>query len=189
MKLTHLGLGALMLLMLSLALVACSGDDSKKSGTGVPAVDDAIAAIIAGDATALAEQAVFSQIGCTNVDGLGGPPKCGPGQAEGTQLEVLPAAACEGYYLTSGEIAGSFEAFVNADSKVHGIFRSGGIADFFSGSYVILLDVNDPQYGGQLAREAYVSDKGVTGLFFGCGQSVQDLIAAHTLEDELAYTP
>jgi hypothetical protein len=32
----------------------------------------------------------FTTAGCTNADGLGGPPKCQPGQAEGTQVDYLP---------------------------------------------------------------------------------------------------
>ncbi len=40
----------------------------------------------------------YTTVACTNADGLGGPPKCEPGQAEGTLVEVLPILSGEGTY-------------------------------------------------------------------------------------------
>ena len=46
----------------------------------------------------------YTTIGCTNMDGLGGPPKCEPGQAEGTLVEVLPILSGEGTFATQQDI-------------------------------------------------------------------------------------
>ena len=68
--------------------------------SGIAAVDGVIGAVLADGAQAVAELAHFTEIGCTTRDGLGGPPKCPPGQPEDTPLSVLPVWAQEGTYLT-----------------------------------------------------------------------------------------
>ena len=58
--------------------------------TGVPVVDEVIAAYLAGDTVALVALVDFAVTPCTHANGLGGPPKCAEGQAEGTEVEVFP---------------------------------------------------------------------------------------------------
>ncbi|NJN43585.1 MAG: hypothetical protein HC806_01810 [Anaerolineae bacterium] len=41
---------------------------------------------------------------CTTADGLGGPPKCAEGQADGTLIEVFPVGGPEGSYATADNI-------------------------------------------------------------------------------------
>jgi hypothetical protein len=178
---------ALLLAAGLLVLSACSSDDDDgdDSATGVAAVDAAVTAIVAGDGAALAQQAVFSTVACTTADGLGGPPKCADGETEGTEISALPAASCEGYYLREPEIGPSADAFVAGEPTVHGVYRQGGLRDFISGDYVVLLEVDDPQAGMKTGREVYLNENGITGLFFGCGQTVDDLIEAHGLSDRL----
>lgn len=50
----------------------------------------------------------FVQVPCANVDGLGGPPPCPEGVAEGTALEVFPTLASEGSLVTLEEITNMF---------------------------------------------------------------------------------
>ena len=67
--------------------------------TGNVAVDSVLAAIEARDAAKLAALSAFVDAGCTTAQGLGGPPKCKSGQAEGTVVRVFPIAGCEGGYI------------------------------------------------------------------------------------------
>jgi len=61
-----------------------------KEATGVPELDGLAAAILSNDMQARRELVHYTTAGCTNVDGLGGPPKCQPGQADGTPVDYLP---------------------------------------------------------------------------------------------------
>jgi hypothetical protein len=46
----------------------------------------------------------FTNAECTQQDGLGGPPKCRTGEAEGTPVEVLAFLGSEGSFLRKDEI-------------------------------------------------------------------------------------
>jgi hypothetical protein len=52
--------------------------------------------------------------GCTTADGLGGPPKCAAGEAEGTLVEVFPVGEAEGYFVRPEEIDRTLEFTVDA---------------------------------------------------------------------------
>jgi hypothetical protein len=51
----------------------------------------------------------YISVGCTTADGLGGPPKCLPGEAEGTLVEVFPVGEAEGTFVRPEEIDGTLE--------------------------------------------------------------------------------
>jgi len=61
-----------------------------REATGVPELDQLAAVILSNDIQARRDLVHYTTAGCTNADGLGGPPKCQPGQAEGTQVDYLP---------------------------------------------------------------------------------------------------
>ncbi|MSQ29555.1 MAG: hypothetical protein EXR68_03595 [Dehalococcoidia bacterium] len=66
------------------------------SGQPIPAVvRDVIVAVATANHDAVAALATYQQVGCTTAPGLGGPPKCGPGDAAGTAYAVFPTGACE----------------------------------------------------------------------------------------------
>jgi len=67
--------------------------------TGIEDVDAVIAAVESGDPQQLHELFRFTSIACTNAEGLGGPPKCRGGEAEGTLVDVLPFLGPEGSFL------------------------------------------------------------------------------------------
>jgi hypothetical protein len=46
----------------------------------------------------------YITVGCTTADGLGGPPKCAAGEADGTLVEVFPVGEAEGYFVRPEEI-------------------------------------------------------------------------------------
>ena len=55
----------------------------------------------------------YISVGCTTADGLGGPPKCAPGEAEGTLVEVFPVGEAEGYFVRPEEIDRTLEFTVD----------------------------------------------------------------------------
>ena len=52
-------------------------------------------------------------VGCTTADGLGGPPKCASGEAEGTLIEVFPVGGAEGHFVRPEEIDRALEFTVD----------------------------------------------------------------------------
>ena len=82
---------------------------SEPNGTGpadLPAdlsaaVGPVVEAVLAGDAEAVQNLVQLTDVACTTAQGLGGPPSCAEGQAEGTVISVLPVSAQTGGYLTA----------------------------------------------------------------------------------------
>jgi hypothetical protein len=52
----------------------------------------------------------FEMAPCTTAEGLGGPPKCREGEAENTQLEVLPSLGSEGSFVRRSELPADYLA-------------------------------------------------------------------------------
>lgn len=74
--------------------------------TGNTDVDAVIAAVESGDPKQLQDLIRFTPIPCTKAEGLGGPPKCEAGEAEGTPLAVLPFLGPEGHFMREADLAG-----------------------------------------------------------------------------------
>ncbi len=70
--------------------------------TGVEEIDGVLDAI--GDIQELRTLVQLTATKCTTRDGLGGPPKCLPGEGEGTPVDVLPFLGPEGHFLRNTEI-------------------------------------------------------------------------------------
>src|SRR5690606_4817633 len=71
--------------------------------TGDAGIDAVIAAVESGDRAKVTSLVQFQPVGCTNESGLGGPPKCPDGVAEGTTFDVIPAGGCEGSWFLKDE--------------------------------------------------------------------------------------
>lgn len=74
--------------------------------TGNPDLDAVIAAVESGDPRQLQDLIRFTDIPCTKAEGLGGPPKCEAGEAEGTPHTVLPILGSEGHFMRETDLAG-----------------------------------------------------------------------------------
>jgi len=65
--------------------------------SGDPSIDAVIEAVEQQDVPALLELTEMQSVACVaSMEGLGGPPLCREGEAEGTLVDVFPAAYCEG---------------------------------------------------------------------------------------------
>ena len=180
------------LLGLSLFVLACGGgDDDGGNGappegpTGVVSVDTALVALDAHDGRALATQVVLSGVACTTADGVGGPPKCASGEANGTEVQVLAAAACEGYYLRPDEVEAALANFVTGNNvRVHSVYQQS-VPDLLPGDYIVLLTYVDQALAGTRARELFLTDAGITGVFLGCSTTVAQLQQDHGLTNPI----
>jgi len=72
--------------------------------TGMQEIDQVLDVVASGDAEGLRALVQFTSAECTLQEGLGGPPKCRAGEAEGTPVDVLPFLGPEGSFLRKDEI-------------------------------------------------------------------------------------
>jgi hypothetical protein len=90
----------LLSMLLILALVACrpaevdpplpAATPGPERRTSIEVVDAVIDAVLAGDQEVLGSMVRLTTAGCTTASGLGGPPKCRPDQADGTEVSFFP---------------------------------------------------------------------------------------------------
>lgn len=82
--------------------------------TGIPEIDAVLDAWEPGDIDALSALALLQEMECvTEVQGLGGPPECPPGVDDGTTVQVMGAAACEGFWVYEDGLGQLFQTFVD----------------------------------------------------------------------------
>lgn len=72
--------------------------------TRIPELDELTHIILTRDQAALLEHIHLLDTHCTHQEGLGGPPPCAEGQAEGTPVQVLPIIASHGYYIPKEDL-------------------------------------------------------------------------------------
>lgn len=71
--------------------------------SGNPELDAIIDSVLAHNVVALRTLTCYLIAGCTHANGLGGPPKCEAGEAEGTLVEVVPFLGSEGHHMRRAE--------------------------------------------------------------------------------------
>jgi hypothetical protein len=108
---------------------------------GIEEVDNVIEAVASGEPQLLRSLVKFTAAKCTLLGGLGGPPKCREGEAEGTPVEVLPFLSSEGSYIRKDEIenwqgieaSGLYAVYrVSAEVRSEEYFPAGEIVILFS---------------------------------------------------------
>lgn len=113
-----------------------------KDSIGLPELDQLAETILSNDLEARQELVHYTTAGCTNADGLGGPPKCQPGQAEDTPVDYLPVLGPgEGVAVLPEAIAETLDfpaealyaVYRRADEPVRDIYyRPGEYGLFFA---------------------------------------------------------
>lgn len=95
--------------------------DSGSQTTGIAIVDEVIAAVLSGDGDLTFPLINFTTAGCTAAEGLGGPPKCLPGQPEGDPVDYLSVLGPgEGVTVPPDEVNSLLP--LPAES-LHGVYR------------------------------------------------------------------
>ncbi|HEY5731754.1 MAG TPA: hypothetical protein VIS72_17025 [Anaerolineales bacterium] len=127
----------------------------------------------------------YSQTACANVEGLGGPPPCSEGVAEGTELEVFPTLGSEGSFIEPENM----HTFLNNSilKNLYAVYRvtpNPNIEPYFpEGEYAMLFerDMNDIS----LPVVLRVMDGKVVRMDFSFGVSAADLLKEVPVENVL----
>jgi len=130
--------------------------------TGIPELDFVIDTILSNDLEARQALVRFVTAGCTTADGMGLPPTCDSGQADGTLVEYFPLGGPgEGHSVPPSEVAGvlDFEAeslyaayAISEDAPDHADFPRGAYSLFFT-----TVPAGEPNQGSVILR---VDDEG-----------------------------
>jgi hypothetical protein len=169
------------LILLALAMIACSAATSATqestptpsegfypftTKTGIEEVDTIIETIASGDAQMLRSLIQFTDTKCTKAEGMGGPPKCRAGEAEGMPVEVLPILGPEGHFFYKEEI----EEWTGVEADgVYAIYQVSSEVysepEFPAGKYAVMfVDKRSPAIislrldNGQIVRVDYILD-------------------------------
>lgn len=145
---------------------ACSGDDGTPSPTattitavsptseptipGYPLstrtgnadVDAVLDVLENRDGAALRAIMRVQRVPCTTAAGLGGPPKCPDGVADGTPFDAFPVLGGEGRMVIDGQIDSVALTFSDLDwSNLYAVVKPISLDDdlYFTGDYAILL--------------------------------------------------
>ena len=90
--------------LLSMAMTACAPVEVDPNSVVKDELGPILKTVVSGsDADRLA-LLQFANVPCANVEGLGGPPPCPEGVAEGTEVEVFPVLGSEGSLLNLEEM-------------------------------------------------------------------------------------
>jgi hypothetical protein len=133
----------------------------------------------------LLEKTQFLTAPCTTADGLGGPPKCAEGQAEGTLLEVFPIGGPEGSYVTLETIDSVFANL--AVKRLYAVYEipSDAYSDAYwpVGQYALLFEreLNDIP----MPITAHVRDGKLVRLDFLIGLSLEEELQSIPVENVL----
>lgn len=127
--------------------------------TGIPEVDNVLAAVASGNPRELVGLVNFTTAPCTNAEGLGGPPKCTEGEAEGTELEVLPFIGSEGGFIRQNEIGNWPGIDATALYAVYRVSETALNEDYYPpGEYLIFFvpQENEPAVALRVAEGGIV---------------------------------
>lgn len=142
-------------------------------------VNDIIEAVAAADAAAIEEMLVYTSLACTTtVEGLGGPPVCVAGEANGAEVDVLPTAQCEGSYARPGEL-NTFPLTENI--TFYAAYRANDDT-YPPGDYVVVFSRVEPNIG-ETALAIMADDRGIVGVHYGCAQSIEQFVEFQELTD------
>ncbi len=154
--------------------------------TGVPAIDAILEAWEKGDIEALAALALLQDRECTtDVNGLGGPPQCPDGVADGSTVQVFQAARCEGYWAFEEGVPTLFQSFVEgADGEEYYLFAAwhDDGDEFMPAGYRISFGRTIAQYDLFSPLVVLNEDGRIAAYYGGCGPATAPEGADFVLE-------
>jgi uncharacterized coiled-coil protein SlyX len=143
--------------------------------TGIPEIDLVIEAILSHDVGARLELVRYSRSACTTADGLGGPPKCVQGEAEGTMVDAFPVSSGEGIQVRLEEIHNGFDFSVRGLFAVYEVPEDAHRADYWpAGEYGIVFTSEDGSSSHIVT--VLVEDGQIVRLDFGFGGSPFEMV-------------
>jgi hypothetical protein len=130
--------------------------------TTIEEIDTILVAVNSNDKQKLIDLFSYTTIACkTIVNGLGGPPACREGEAEGTLVEVLPVLSSEGTYLWKDEVSNWPGLDVAGLYAVYQVSESAySDENFPKGDYAMILVGKENQPGIVL----HITDAGIVRI-------------------------
>jgi hypothetical protein len=136
--------------------------------TGIEGIDRVIDAIMSQDIDHKLELVRYTESACTTSDGLGGPPKCESGEADGTKVEAFPVSSGEGHHVRLDDIQKTFDFTVRGLFAVYVVPEDAYQADFWpAGHYGIVFTSEEGGYPHTVT--VLVEDGQIVRLDFGFG--------------------
>jgi len=180
-------------LCLLLLMTACSPAESATSkqdysldaNTGIADVDAVLSAAASGNAAELRSLVRYTSAPCTNADGLGGPPKCRVGEAEGAVSSVLPFLGGEGSFIREEEITSWAGVDAVGLYAIYRVAEKATMEEYYPrGNYAVVLKTSSGE-----AVSLRVADGGIVRvdyLFLVTQDSLEALVEQDASEVILA---
>jgi hypothetical protein len=162
-------------------------DSTPDDATGIDSIDAVAHAVRKDGVRGLADLVLYRQVACTTtVEGIGGPPECLEGEAEGTEVLAVFAASCEGYYARESDVL--FSNIELASPALYGAFRVGASSSlrrpWADATYAIILNRTLPG-GGTGVFALFADDEGIVGFSTGCGETPAQYAETQGLTDAI----
>lgn len=146
----------------------------KGTRTGNPEYDTVIASLESGDLEAIAALIEWRKVECKAgpPQGIGGPPQCPDGVADGTPIDVIPGAACEGYWHIRLNDGGRANLAIGTADRLYAVIKNDADS-FWRGSDAGIIYVNPerPEWG----KAIYLANGRIVGDWSGCGTSPAEI--------------
>ncbi|MGD8753630.1 MAG: hypothetical protein PVG14_19535 [Anaerolineales bacterium] len=137
-----------------------------------------------GDRRSLVE---YVSTACTTADGMGGPPKCKPGEAEGTLVEAFPVLATEGHFVRPEDIDSALDFVIKGLYAVYRPLPKSEASDWWpTGEYALLFDREFNDIPNPVT--ALVQDGKLVRLVFSIGMSPAQILNGVPVE-QIIITP
>jgi len=115
--------------------------------TGIKAIDHVIDVIMQEDIQGRLDLVRFTTTACTTLNGLGGPPSCEPGEADGTLVESFPVSNGEGHFARPDKIQEVFDFTAQGLFAVYVVPEDAYQKDYWpAGEYGIIFTSQDGGY-------------------------------------------
>jgi len=174
----------LLLILAALALTCGGGGGPRR--TGVSQVDPVVQAVVSRDQEALRGFVRYAPVACSTKSEIGVEP-CRPGEPDGTLVDALQAAQCEGHYIRPDGIDQALAYLLAGNPKLYGVYQ-GSPSTWLPGDYTAVFSVEGPEPGQIFGTELIIDDDGgIVSIDFGCGTSPGQM--AEYLEQQASPTP
>jgi hypothetical protein len=154
--------------------VADLADLDVERRSGINVIDAFLDALATENVGAMLALVSYQEMGCIlEAEGIGGPPICEEGEPEGTVLQVLLAASCEGYFMRRENVEQAFINLVGRDWAVYSVTDPGepDKLGLVQGSWqVILVDTSAAEDSFQRFLSPWFNEAGLAALFYGCAE-------------------
>jgi hypothetical protein len=154
--------------------------------TGIEELDRVIDSIMSQDIGYRLELVRYTNSACTTSEGLGGPPKCESGEAEGIIVEAFPVSSGEGHHVRPDNIKATFDFTVRGLFAIYVVPDDAYRTDYWpAGDYGVVFTSEEGGYPHTVT--VLVEEGQIMRLDFGYGWPPFEMIWAKS--DEFILPP